>query len=288
MLTATDAVLVYWMDRAWTIQGEGNLPYAPGYPEFTVRSLATGQPILSLTGGSGSIPSGDGTRIIVPSCPGSQLSFETYLLASSDAGILSPTTATGCSSGGMVATSSGDAVLYPVVTSGAGELYRADLVTGALTTIVAHKDSPTARNSDHLAISLSSTEHTVDTVGRDSVLRLWSYPGLEKVGMDIPTSWTREYQECYCTPRSFAPMAWSSDDVLLATGDLDGNTVLRRGCDGAVVTTLPAPALAMRPDAGPALGADTWGPVFLAVGPGDQTLAVFYEGSLAMYRVRRR
>jgi hypothetical protein len=61
--------------------------------------------------------------------------------------------------------------------------------------------------------------------------------------------------------------------------------VIRRSCDGAVVTTLPAPTASMR--ASWSTHVSNWGPSFLAFGPGDQSLAVFYEGSLAMYRVRR-
>ena len=263
-----------WRDRAWAIQGES------GSTSLTVRSLATGQPIMTLDSMLGSLPSGDGSEVITFSNPNSnQTTIQVLAVPSGDA--VSVHVRTGFHPfGKMAATSSGDAVLYSA--GGSGELHRLDLAMGADTSIGADPDSTPATAGDDLAISLSPGEHFAATVGRDSVLRIWSYPGLQSVLAGVPTAWTRSYLGCYCTPRTFAPTAWSSDDKLFAAGDSDGNTVIRRVCDGAVVATVPSPTPSFRPIYD---GSAKWGPVFLAFGPNDAALAVFYQGSLAMYRV---
>jgi WD40 repeat protein len=234
---------------------------------------------MMLTGASA--PSGDGHRVISFSCQTQQTKIQA-LAVPSGTPEASQVIAGSCPSGNLVATSSGDAVLYSV--DGSGELHRVSLATGDHTSIRAHPDAPSALTGDGLAIKLAPRESAVATVGRDAVLRLWSYPGLERIGSDIATMWTTSYTDCYCSTRSFAPVAWSSDDALLAMSDSAGATVIRRVCDGAIVAMVPDPTSTMRPLYD---GTGKWGPTFLTFGPGDQTLAVFYEGSLALYRVRR-
>lgn len=262
---ATDPVTALWRDLAWTIQGEAN-------GDVLVRALATGQPIMTLDPGLLYVPSGDGRRVIASSCPGGQTSVEALAVPSGqlelgqliDAGCPSP----------LVTTSLGDAVLFS--SGGRTELHRIDLLTGAHAYARAHAGGSV------VAIKLSPTERSVATVGDDAILRLWSYPGLQEMA-DVPVVWTTPYDGCYCGFIRFAPVAWSSDDALLASADADANTVLRRGCDGVIVATLPGPTQALRSQS----AGGKWGPVFLSFGPGDETLAVFYEGSLALYRVHR-
>jgi hypothetical protein len=269
--SSTDTLPGIWRDRSWTIQAEG-------YPFLGVLSLATGQPIAGLTVSDASVPSGDGKSIILASCPYNTVTFKSVAVPSGETAE-SPPVAGGCASTDLVASRSGDAVLF--VPSGSGELHRVVLATGASTIVRAHLDG---FYGDNVAIYLSSTEQSVATVGHDNVLRIWSYPALERVGVDIPTAWTREFMGCYCAPRQFAPVAWSSDDQLLAMSDADGNTVIRRACDGSLMTTLPAPTAALRSNFS---GNGKWGPTFLAFGPHDASLAVFYEGSLSLYRLQR-
>jgi hypothetical protein len=268
-----DSVFPLWRDPLWTIQGEGN-------GTVTVRSLASGLPIMMLTGGSA--PSGDGRRVISFSCQNQQANIQALAAAPSGTPEAGQVIGGGCPSGNLAASASGDAVLYSV--GGSGELHRVALATGAHTSIRAHPDAPPALAGNGLAIKLAPRESAVATVGYDAVLRLWSYPGLERIGSDIPTMWTTNYTNCYCTPRSFAPVSWSSDDALLAMSDSEGTTVIRRVCDGAIVATVPDPTPTLRP---PWDRTGKWGPTFLAFGPGDKTLAVFYEGSLALYRLQR-
>ncbi len=117
-------------------------------------------------------------------------------------------------------------------------------------------------------LALSPSERALATVNGAGALRIWSYPELLQSLPEIQVSVTHAFRDCYCTPRDFAPVAWSPDERYLATADEADNTVLRRACDGRVITTLEAPKQAS------SLDGYAQGPAFIAFNPQGRGLAV--------------
>src|SRR5581483_840404 len=129
---------------------------------------------------------------------------------------------------------------------------------------------------------VSPSDRFAATVGADHTLRVWSLPDLVQRLPDMPVRWTNAYTWCYCLPVSYAPVAWSPDETLLATPDPSGDVVIRRACDGQILATLPRPP---RADGGALpLGApDQEGPIEIAFAPDGGGLAVMFDTQLAYY-----
>jgi hypothetical protein len=142
-----------------------------------------------------------------------------------------------------------------------------------------------SRRADLAAgLAISPSERTLATVNGTGILRFWSYPGLVQALPDIQLRVTQAFRNCYCSPRDFAPVAFSPDERYLATADEAGNTVLRRACDGSVIATLQAPKQASF------LDGYAQGPAFIAFSPQGRGIAVLsisevYDATISYYEL---
>jgi hypothetical protein len=131
-----------------------------------------------------------------------------------------------------------------------------------------------------MSIALSPDDRSVATIGSDNLLRTWTYPSFEPVLTGLPVAWSRAFAGCYCQPLPLAPLAWSADGRLLASPDATGHAVIRRSCDGEILTTL-AP---LGPMTLPLTERATdRGPLFLAFASNGGGLAVGFEAGLAYF-----
>jgi WD40 repeat protein len=181
---------------------------------------------------------------------------------------------------------SNDAVAFPG--SYVNQLVVASFSAGtasAHTIYPAPADGATLSTKDQVVtVALSPTEHALASVSGGGTLRVWSYPALVQSLPDIRLGVTQAFRDCYCAPQDFTPVAWSPDGRYLATADEAGNTVLRRACDGSIVTTLQAPKPAFF------LEGYAQGPAFLAFSPNGRALAVLtisngYDGVVSYYTI---
>jgi WD40 repeat protein len=197
--------------------------------------------------------------------------------------------AVGTRAGGLARTitESGDAVLIAGFSTGA--FFRIDTATGRWTRVEAHAPYaadpwPNISYSGAIvSLTLSPSGRRLASVGTDHRLRLWSYPELVALPVDVASTWTNAYTQCY-GPVSYAPVAWSPDDGRIAAPDAEGNVALRRTCDGAILATLPHPSQyfcsdPMTPDI------QNLGPSFMAFSPNGDLFAVYFDGSLEIYRI---
>jgi hypothetical protein len=179
-----------------------------------------------------------------------------------------------------------------VATSADGRLVHVDFDASALSAIAAHAPVVGDGSSPPLprdfagaiaSVALSPRDRFAATIGADHTLRVWSFPALAPYLPDIPARWTDAYTWCYCEPMSFAPVAWSPDETLLATPDDAGNAVIRSACDGRVLATLAPPS----PPAASKGRPEVEGPVQIAFAPDGGAVAVTYENDVAYYRLAR-
>jgi hypothetical protein len=185
----------------------------------------------------------------------------------------------------VVVSSSNDSAAF--LTDQALDLVVASFSAGTTRAQAIYEAAPaeeSPRSDLAIGLALSPTERALATVNGAGVLRLWSYPGLVQSLPDIQLSVTRAFRDCYCSPRDFVPVAFSPDERYLATADEAGNTVLRRACDGGVVTTLQAPKQAFF------LDGYAQGPAFIAFNPNGRGLAVLsisegYDGMVSYYEL---
>jgi WD40 repeat protein len=188
-----------------------------------------------------------------------------------------------------VTDTGGDAL---VAKSDDGRLFHVDFNALVLTAIAAHAPAAGDGSSPPLprdfagaiaSVTLSPSDRFAATIGADHTLRVWSFPDLVQRLPDIPVRWTDAYTWCYCQPISFAPVAWSPDETLLATPDDGGNAVIRSACDGHILATLAPPS----PAAGTTGSPDVEGPIQIAFAPDGAAVAVTYENDVAYYRLSR-
>jgi hypothetical protein len=185
----------------------------------------------------------------------------------------------------FVVSSSNDSAAF--LTEQARNLVVASLSSGTTRAHVVYEAAPPAespRRDMAVGLALSARERALATVNGAGVLRVWSYPAMVQSLPDIQISVTRAFRNCYCTPRDFAPVAFSPDERALATADEAGNTVLRRACDGSVITTLQAPKQASF------LNGYAQGPAFIAFNPAGRGLAVLsisevYDATVSYYEL---
>jgi WD40 repeat protein len=185
-------------------------------------------------------------------------------------------------------TGAGDRALFARGSS--GTVFVADLrgSPGTLSSWQPHGPRPDSSSPSQvsytagavLSIALAPDEGRVATIGADGALRLWSFPDLIQLMPDIPVRWTNAFTHCYCSPRSFAPAAWSADGTMLATPDDAGHTVVRRAGDGQILATMPDPDLK-----GGFSDPGDRGPILLAFAPDGGALAAMFDGVLAYYRL---
>lgn len=196
-------------------------------------------------------------------------------------------TAVGAWAGGVprAITEHGDAMLIADYAS--GDFFRIETATGRWTRVEAHApyDSaswPDASYSGAIAsLTLSPSERQLASVGADHRLRLWSYPELQPLAFDVPTTWMNAFTNCYTSPVTYAPVAWSPDEALIAASDTEGNVAVRRTCDGEILATLPrsTASLCTPPDL------EHFGPSFIAFSPKGDLLAVLFDAGLQIYRI---
>jgi WD40 repeat protein len=181
-----------------------------------------------------------------------------------------------------ILTRSGDAML--IADHLTGDFFRVDTATGRSLRVAAHAAYPTSTSGRAsgaiVSLTLSPSERQLASIGADRRLRFWTYPGLEPLPLELPTTWMYAYVHCELAPVSYAPVAWSPDETLIAAPDSDGNVALRRACDGALLATLP------RPDSPDCADYEQRGPSFLAFTRDGSRLGVYFEGSLQIYAVR--
>jgi hypothetical protein len=180
----------------------------------------------------------------------------------------------------LVATSSGSAAL---LSNGTGRLWHADFEAAAVSSFAV--ESVGDGIPRRMSINLSPDDRFVATLGRENLLRTFSYPAFEPILTDIPCAWVHAFSDCYCPPIEFAPVAWSHDGSLLVSPDTEGHAVIRRACDGEILTTLDRLDSTSRARL-PARVTDR-GPLFLAFTPDDAGIAAAYEAHLVYYALER-
>jgi WD40 repeat protein len=182
-------------------------------------------------------------------------------------------------------TQNGDAVL--IADHATGDFFRIETATGRWTRVEAHaaynaSGWPEVSYSGAIAsLTLSPSERVLASVGADHQLRLWSYPELRSLSFDAPSTWMNAFTNCYTNPVTYAPVAWSPDEELIAASDTEGNVAVRRACDGKLLATLPRSlaSLCTPPDL------DHFGPSFIAFSPRGDLLAVLFDAGLQIYRI---
>jgi hypothetical protein len=186
----------------------------------------------------------------------------------------------------FVISGSNDAVAFPA--SYVNQLVVASFSAGTASAHIVYPeptDGATLSTKEQVVtLALSPTELALASVSGGGTLRIWSYPELVQSLPDIRLGVTQAFRDCYCAPQDFTPVAWSPDARYLATADEAGNTVLRRACDGSIVTTLQAPKPAFF------LEGYAQGPAFLAFSSNGRALAVLtisngYDGVVSYYAI---
>lgn len=99
-----------------------------------------------------------------------------------------------------------------------------------------------------LSLEPSPSGRRVAVAAFDAPVRVFEVDDLVVPALELGSSSLGAFDDCYCAPRTFAPLAWSPDERTLALLDEEGRVVLRRSADGAHVGELP-PTVADEPQA---------------------------------------
>jgi WD40 repeat protein len=248
-------------DQSWSRELVYDTQSIPGLSDIVDR--ASGATLLAAYAyPAPNALSGDGSSLVTVQCTDALELVRTEIPSGARTSVTS--TALNCNTVTMVNASSvplavnaaGTLAIFGIDTS--GKLWLADFSAGTLEarTVYSSPGTATPRLPANTMVTsaLSPSGRSLAVVAVGQPLRVLSYPGLAPLLPDLPVSIGEAFIDCYCSTRSFSPVAWSPDERLLASADEQGNLSIRRACDGAPLASIDAGAdqvlayLAFSPD----------------------------------------
>jgi len=138
-----------------------------------------------------------------------------------------------------------DATALVFTLPGTATLYRLDVDSGDVQSVVAHPDiidgGAWSPGPDLLDLALSPDGATVATSGADGRVRLWAIADLAPIGDGFDAGWQILNEMTYAAPHAASPLAWTPQGDLLAHIDPDGNVAVRAVADGRLLHVFEMP-----------------------------------------------
>ena len=273
-------------DEDWTVEARG-----VGWDDGAVVDLITGESLVvapqlgEVWMGTHGIVSGDGSRLASVDCNRGDTGVEIWSVREGER-ILSLTIPDTCDYSppqpGQVALTQDGSMLFTAAPE-RGQVIRVDVDSGGVDIFQAHAEIEVERWTTtgfiH-AVTLLAGDDVLVTVGADGWLRQWDPETLAPLAPAQASTGTLVNENLYANPATYSPVDRSPDGTVLAALDAEGELVLKRACDGSLLTTLPSLT-----ETHPPGWNDNPGAVAVAFHPAGDRVAVRYEHMVALWAI---